>query len=63
MINVYYFILFLLARPSQDVFLLPHIPLIEHGGIMLLFMWLYDLFDGLSILSEMGGVSTVLSAS
>ena len=36
-------LLFLLARPSQDVFLLPLIPL--------LVMLLYDLCDGLTILS------------
>ena len=42
---------FLLARPSQDVFLLPHIQRIEQGGSLLLVTLLYDLCDDLTILS------------
>ena len=48
----------LLAKPSQEVFLLPHIPWIEQGGSILLVTLLYRLFDDLTILSKMGGVST-----
>ena len=43
--------LFLLSRPKQDVFLLPHIPCIEQVGSIPLVMFLCDLFDGLAILS------------
>ena len=41
--------LFLLARPSQDVFLLPLIPWIEQGGSLLRVTLMYDLCDGLTI--------------
>ena len=34
---------FVFARPSQDVFLLPHIPWIEQGGSILLVSLLYNL--------------------
>ena len=41
---------FLLARPSQDVFLLPLIPWIEQeGSSLLLDTLLFDLFDVLTI--------------
>ena len=43
------FVCFLLARHSQDVFLLTLIPLIEQGGSKLLVILLYDLCDGLTI--------------
>ena len=44
----------LLARLSQDVFLLPLIPFIEQVGITLLVKLLYDLCDSLTILSYNG---------
>ena len=39
---------FLMARPSHDVFLLT---LIDHGGSILHITLLYDLCDGLTILT------------
>ena len=46
----------LLARSSQDVFLLPLIPWIEQGGSILLVTLLYDLCDGLTIF-KLNGMS------
>ena len=43
-----FYLLFLLAKPSQDVFLLPLIPWIEQGGIVYLLH--FDLRDCLAIL-------------
>ena len=40
-----------LTRPSQDVFLLPLLPWIEQGSSILVVTLLYDLCDGLTILS------------
>ena len=52
-------LLLLLARPLQDVFLLPLFPWIKQGGGKLLVMLCYDrLCDGFTILSLMGRVST-----
>ena len=42
----------LLAKPSQDVFLQPHISWIEQAGSILLV--LYDLCDDLTILRRLG---------
>ena len=44
----------LLAKPSQDVFLQPHISWIEQAGSILLVTLLYDLCDDLTILRRLG---------
>ena len=49
---------FLLARPSQDIFLPPLIQWIEQGRSIILVALLYDLCDDVTIISFIGGVST-----
>ena len=43
-----FLLLLLLARPTQDVFLSPHIPWIEQGFSINIATLHYDLFNGLT---------------
>ena len=48
--NLHTYVLnFFLARPAQDVFLLPLVPWLEQGGSLLLVILLYDLGYGRTI--------------